>query len=62
LNILGPFGIIYGLLVVVWYIFPKWYVWTKKNLATLVLGENSKYLPIKVTLLVDRQIDSEEKI
>jgi hypothetical protein len=37
-NILRIFGKIYGLLVyfvVIWYIFMLWYVWTKKNLATL---------------------------
>jgi hypothetical protein len=39
LSIQRPFGIIYSLLVqfvVIWYIFTFWYVWTKKNLATLV--------------------------
>jgi hypothetical protein len=38
-NILRPFGIFCGRLVkfaVILYIFPFWYVWTKKNLATLV--------------------------
>jgi hypothetical protein len=36
-NILWPFGIIYGrlvLFVVICYIFPIWNVWTKTNLAT----------------------------
>jgi hypothetical protein len=38
-NIFRQFDIIYSLLVqfvVIWYIFPFWYVWTKKNLATLL--------------------------
>jgi hypothetical protein len=38
-NILRPFGILYGNLVqfvVIWYMFQCWYVWTKKNLATLL--------------------------
>jgi hypothetical protein len=39
-NIFRPFGIIYGLLAYVVcghlvYFFTFWYVWTKKNLATL---------------------------
>jgi hypothetical protein len=33
-NILGPFGIIYDRLV---KFFAFWYVWTKKNLATLAV-------------------------
>jgi hypothetical protein len=44
LNILWPFDIIYSLLVqfvVIWYIFLFWYVWTKKNLATLDVGSAS---------------------
>jgi hypothetical protein len=38
-NMSWPFGIMYGSLVkfvVIWYIFPFWYVWTKKNLATML--------------------------
>jgi hypothetical protein len=38
-NIFRSFGIIYDLLVkfvVIWYIFTFWYVWTKKNLTTLI--------------------------
>jgi hypothetical protein len=39
-NILRTFGIFYGHLVhfvLIWYIFPFWVSWTKKNLATLAL-------------------------
>jgi hypothetical protein len=46
-NILWPFGITYGLLVnfvVNWYFFTFWYVWTKKNLATLVAAPLAKNL------------------
>jgi hypothetical protein len=40
-NILRPFGIVCGHLVLgsLWSLgkfFPFWYVWTKKNLATLI--------------------------
>jgi hypothetical protein len=35
-NILGPFGIIYGILWSFGIFFSFWYVWTKKNLATLM--------------------------
>jgi hypothetical protein len=42
MNILRPFGVIYGLLVYIvcgplLYFFTFWYVWTKKNLATLLI-------------------------
>jgi hypothetical protein len=40
---LRPFGIVYVNLLqflVIWYIFPFWYVWTKKNLATLLENSN----------------------
>jgi hypothetical protein len=30
--------------VVIWYIFPIWYVWTKKNLATLLPSHTSKHI------------------
>jgi hypothetical protein len=36
---LWPFGIVCCLLV---YIFTLWYVWTKKNLATMELGPGFK--------------------
>jgi hypothetical protein len=35
-NILRPFGIIYGLLV---QFVVIWYVWTEKNLATLLIPQ-----------------------
>jgi cellobiose-specific phosphotransferase system component IIC len=41
-NILWPFGIMYGSLWLFGIFFPFWYVWTKKNLATVVQNE-SKY-------------------
>jgi hypothetical protein len=47
-NNLRLFGIIYGLFVkfvVIWYIFTFWYVWAKKNLATLV-GSFNVFLSI----------------
>jgi hypothetical protein len=34
------YNVVYSRLVyfvVIWYIFPFWYVWTKKNLATLLI-------------------------
>jgi hypothetical protein len=35
-----PLGIVCGHLV---YVFPLWYVWTKKNLATLVFTHADGY-------------------
>jgi hypothetical protein len=35
LEYLRPFGIIYGRLWSFGIFFPYWYIWTKKNLATL---------------------------
>jgi hypothetical protein len=47
-NILWTFGIFYDHLeqfVLIWYIFPVWVKCTKKNLATLMVGERvEKYL------------------
>jgi hypothetical protein len=48
-----PLGIVCGLLL---YFFPIWYVWTKKNLATLVTfffsltGGNSSCFSMKISI------------
>jgi hypothetical protein len=48
-NVL-PIGVVCGPLV---YFFPFWYVWTKKNLATLITLNKKMHRP--VTSSVDRQ-------
>jgi hypothetical protein len=39
-NILQTLGIFYDNFVFIWYIFPVWAIFTKKNLATLSYGRN----------------------